>query len=500
MAAFLVYGNVFGNDFLYDDEFLIQKNAFLRSWDSLDSIFLSSSTAGAGKADSFFRPVQTVLYLLVFQGFGLSTFAFHFLNVLLHALNGVLIFVLGRRLGLGLVGSWMGALLWCVHPVHTEAVAYMSATADPAHTAFVLLGLVVLLPEMTGLRAVAASLFFLLALLSKESAVVFPALITVCLFYLSPQRRDWRTYLPTLPFWLLAFGYLLARQTFLDFSDSFRFYETENIYTENVAVRIFTFLATLPEYLRILLYPSDLHIDRQFPVYASFFWWPVIGGLAVVAISVVAVVRGFGGQSVVFAWAILWFFAAYFPHTGILVPMNSMFLEHWLYLTTVGAFLAIGKSFSSDSNANSIWLTRSLTTAIVLALGVCTWNQNRIWSNSITLYEHILKFNPKAARVHNNLAMAYSQRGEIDKAIEHYQTAIATSDVYPESHHNLALALLSRGRIDEGIAHLMKAVEMNPDFYFSYEFLAKAHAMKGDRLKESEFKAKYENVRKKFLR
>src|SRR5271154_2856454 len=98
LAVFAVYGNVYENAFLYDDESLILKNIFLRSWHSIGAIFSTSITAGANIPGGFYRPLQILLYLIIYQFAGLSTPAFHLLNIGLHAANVCLVYLLGRKL------------------------------------------------------------------------------------------------------------------------------------------------------------------------------------------------------------------------------------------------------------------------------------------------------------------------------------------------------------------------------------------------------------------
>jgi tetratricopeptide (TPR) repeat protein len=358
---------------------------------------------------------------------------------------------------------------------------------------------VILIPSFSNWRLVAAGVFFACGLLSKEAAIVFPALTVACLFYLRERRWQWRTYLATLPFWLMAVLYLILRKTVWNFDDSFHFYKEANVYTESIHVRCLTFLATLPKYLQVLFYPVDLHIDRHFPVFTSVMVTPVLAGAGLATLAFGIWSSAYWGKSIFAAWVVFWFFAVHGPHSGIFMPMNSLFLEHWLYLSSISGFLACGY-LAARLLKSKMWHAVALGLALlVLLLGARTWNQNQVWATPIALYSHILKFNPTAARVHNNLAMAYAAESDIPKAIEHYERAISISDVYPESHHNLALAYFQVGRIDEGIGHLEKAVRINPDFFFSYEYLAHAYEIKGDRVKAAEYRRKFNEIRHKFI-
>jgi hypothetical protein len=188
-AVFLAYSNVYHNDFLYDDISLITENKFLTSWNYLGILFATPALQGYSATfhDPFYRPLQMFLYLCVYQVAGPSTIAFYFLNLTLHSSNACLLYALGIRLGFNRVGVFLAVLLWALHPVHTEAITYMSGTADPLCGVFLLSGILVLVPEYSRWRVLTACALFVLALLSKETAVVFPLLVMGLLFYRSEK-------------------------------------------------------------------------------------------------------------------------------------------------------------------------------------------------------------------------------------------------------------------------------------------------------------------------
>lgn len=442
ICVFTAYSNVYGFVFLYDDEFLIIKNRFLQSFSFIGDIFTSSSTGGAGYLDSFYRPMQIVLYLFIEQIFGNETWAYHLLNVTLHAINAVLVYLLARKMGLRSITAFLCALVWSLHPIHTEAVTYMSATADPLHTVFLVSGLLVAIPTFTWPRLAAAMGFFVLALLSKESGIVFPALLFAMMFFYSKKRFHWRTYIRSTPFWCMALAYFMSRQTFLNFNNDLSIYKTANIYTDNILYRFFTFLATLPSYLQLLVWPQDLHIDHNFPVFVDFFLLPVIIGTVIVALAALG-----SCFSHWIAWATLWFIAAYVPQSGVLIPVNAIFLEHWMYLPTVG--IAIGLAAGCESLKRSRRFLAAVAFVGAAILGVRTFQQNWVWENPVSLFSHILKFNPNADRVRHNLAMSYSDNGDLDSALEQYQIVLKNSPSYPQTYHNMGRIYLQKGDWDK---------------------------------------------------
>ena len=240
----------------------------------------------------------------------------------------------------------------------------------------------------------------------------------------------------------------------------------------------------------LLVFPQDQHIDRAFPVYVEFFNKNVIIGLLMVLtlvfVSLFLLYKK--RESGIFLAAMtLWFFAAHSLHSGILVPMNSLFLEHWLYVPSVAflwGFIYILQRFPMKYGM-------ALVGAIALVFATLTYQQNRMWESPITLFSRILKMNPKATRVRHNLAMAYSDQGNDDLAQKEYEQVLSEDDrPYPQTYHNLALLYLKRNRIDEGEKLLLKAIETSPSFHPSYDYLIRVYQFKNDQNKVQEWTEK----------
>lgn len=500
LCVSLAYAGAFPSAFLYDDEFLILKNRFLTSFEYLPQIFSSSSTGGAGYVDSFYRPLQTLAYLIVQQLFGQETWAFHGLNILLHGLNTVLLFLLGQKMGLFRRFAFAGALIWAMHPLHTEAVTYMSATADPLHALFLLSGLLVMVPVFTKKQRVVAALFFVLALLSKESAVVFPALAITMVFFFSSERQRPQSYFVTWPFWAMAFGYLFLRQSLLNFNQDFSMYKEANLYTESFLYRLQTFWATLPSYLSLLVWPVDLHMDRAFPVFTNFLSPLVLAGFILFAGCLFFIGRGLRQNRVKspwLAWVPLWFFAAHVPQAGVLIPVNSFFLEHWMYVPSLGIFLGVAAFTQGCGQSLGAKGQQFLLLGLLLiagALGLRTFDQNRVWESPVTFFSHILKYNPESNRVRHNLAMAYTDEGKLDLAKAEYLKVLQTSEEYYQTHHNLARIYASQNQLDLAEKHELRAIELSPKFFPAYGTLADIYRKKGDAVKAAEAERKFKEL------
>jgi protein O-mannosyl-transferase len=488
-SIFAAYSNVYDMRYVYDDEFYIQKNEFLNSFTNTGKIFSTNATAGSGFQDSFYRPMQFFFYLVTAQTLGSHEWSFHFLNVFLHVINALLLFFLSQIIGFKKEGAFAVALLWGLHPIHTEAISYISGTADPLQFFFIFLSLIVFFKKPKGSVA-ASSFLFMCAFLSKEVAIVFPGLLFALIFLMEDNRWKLKTYLPAFGFLAMALVYVGMRATVLDFNGDFHFYKTENIYTQNMHFRAFTFLATLPKYFMLLIYPHDQHIDRAFPVYVDFFSMDVLVGFTMILALLFSCcfLLYKRSESGIFLTAMaLWFFAAHSLHSGIIVPMNSLFLEHWLYVPSV-AVLWGGVYFLQKA---PLKFALPLVGTVALVFATLTYRQNRMWESPITLFSSILQWNPKATRVRHNLAMAYSEQGQDDLAQKEYETVLSNDErPYPQTYHNLALIYLKRNRIDEGEKLLLKAIEISPKFHPSYEYLIRLYEFKNEPNKVREWTEK----------
>jgi len=506
LAVLMAYSNVYHNQFLFDDDTLILHNQYVINGGPISHIFVSSAAGGAGIVNDFYRPLQILLYVLVNALFGFSTIAFHALNVGLHAANVCLVFALGRKLGFKPIAVFLGALLWGLHPLHTEAVTYMSATADTLYVFFCLIGLLVLLPNFSLRRIAVAGLIMVLGILSKETAVLFPLLAAACLFLVSEDRKNVKIYLRLWPFFLIAGAYYALRMTVLDFQKfdhSFDMNATLHLYATHLLIRIYTFLATLPFYAELLIYPWGLHYERQFPVYMSALHPDVMTGAVLVVATLAQLAWGRAKRGLAVSWGILWFLGAHSLNTGLLFPLNSLFLEHWMYLPSIGLWVGFTQSFVKFCEKRFTQELQVVIAILCLALagtyGVMTYNQNAIWRDAFSFYPNVLKYGEPSTRSLNNLANAYAQKGDYDKALLLLHQSVQQYDVLPDVHQNIAAILFKEGdwqsHPDEIIAELKRALELNPNFLPSCEGLAYVYDVLGNKEQAQFYQKRVQEIR-----
>ena len=137
VVGFIVYGNTFVNEMLWDEHDLIINNEYIRDWKYFPKYFSENLIAGSGIVSNYWRPLLLISFFIDYKIGGLEPFVYNLQNMSWHILSSVLFFVLLRRLSLSISVSLLSSLLFLVHPVQTEAITYISGRADPMHMTFI---------------------------------------------------------------------------------------------------------------------------------------------------------------------------------------------------------------------------------------------------------------------------------------------------------------------------------------------------------------------------
>ncbi len=197
IIGFIAYYNIIKGPFFYDDEQFIVKNEFVHQLD-VKKIYTSSVTQGANIKSNFYRPNQQLVFAITHKFFGLNAKAFHINSILFHSLNAFLVFLLFSLLGFNRNTAFAGSLLFLLHPIHTEAVAYISGFADIIGLSFMLSGIILFIKTIqqpgrqNRIFIPVYIVCFILALFSKESLVIIlPITILVSIFLL--RNKDLKT-------------------------------------------------------------------------------------------------------------------------------------------------------------------------------------------------------------------------------------------------------------------------------------------------------------------
>jgi len=487
VAGFALYANTFNNKMFWDDEDVILKNQFIQDWQYVPKYFSDNLIAGSGLISNYWRPALLSIFSLEWHLWGNWPAGYHFVNMAFHIADATLLFLVLSYL---FKNRWLAiftALIFLVHPLQTEAVTYVSGLSDPLATFLMLAGLLFYLKFRLSKKPALEShwyfltlLIYILALMTKETAVILPALIFICDFFWLGQEPEQLAFAEKLkktakavwPFFVIAGLYILARGTILNFQNTFNLYDEQNIFTSNFYIRLLTFFRIMMIYLGLLFWPFNLHMERSVTIATSLHSWPVIfGGVIFLSLLILALTQF--KRWPVLSFGILWFFIGIAPNSNLVIPINGLLFEHWLYLPMIGIFMAViwlGISAARRFNLQKIFLL--ILAIFLIFLSVLTINRNKDWADPIIFYNQTLKYAPTSYRVINNLGMAYADAGDYERAKQTYQKAIELYPAQAVAYHNLGNLYKANGQTNLAIDNFKAAISLDPKFFFSYNILA----------------------------
>jgi tetratricopeptide (TPR) repeat protein len=460
LAGGLTYANAFWGVFQFDDERVI-----------LQDSRLESLARFVDHLPQMIRPVTKLTFFVDRWFLGASPAGYHLLNLLLHLANGLLVFALLRavRVAPGLqprpaLAFWT-ALVFLVHPLGSEAVTYVSGRPTLLATFFGLAAMCLatgaaarpaVRPDTVagrgrGRRATTVLLAgsLAMALLSKETAVVFPALLLlwhIIFGRAAPERGSRIARAHHLAAWGTLASFLLAATLHARYGFLFTYALGLRGWVENLLSQAYavTYAATL------ILAPAPwrLSFDHDLPLVTSVWQWPApLCLVAIAAVFVLAIVAA--RRAPVFSFGLLWFFVCLAPTNSIL-PRYDLLSERNLYLPSIGVFIALVDRLAAGGARLAAalpavtgapraarWL---LPTAAVLLLAGITVDRNRLYADPVTLWEDAVRKSPRKARPHTNYGYALYRAGQTDRAIREFRAALAIDPDDPDAQRNLRRA------------------------------------------------------------
>jgi tetratricopeptide (TPR) repeat protein len=487
ISAF-VYTNSLNNSFNFDDATTIIENMGIRHLGDLKSIYQSNRA----------RPLLMFSFALNYYFGKEKPFGYHVANLILHALNGIFIYIIifmtlflgsgGERSSPGQIRliALVSSLLFLSHPVHTESVTFISSRSSMLCTCFYLLAILLYI-EARGrgqfIYYLAFSIFsFLLALATKELAATLPIILLLYeyIFISKGDRKEFyracRQYL--WPFFLVIGLFLIYRFSFLPPAKTSGSLLSPYVYLLNE-------FHVIVNYLRLLVFPVNLNVDPDFPIAKTLFEPPIaISMVALAALAMVAVIRF--NRSPTISFCLLWYFITLVP-TSSINPLLDVMAEHRVYLPSVGLCIFSGIIVNRISGLKFIGFPYSRMKKIILSLflvvlvfnSLGTIKRNFIWSDDLSLWEDTAKKSPRKWRVLGNLGLAYEERGMLDRAVLILEDAVRVNPTYTKAFNTLGVAYMKKGMIDLAIAKFKRSLQLNPNYTEAHYNLGLAYEQKG---------------------
>lgn len=445
-------------ELLYDDARFVRDNPEVASATRPWRFFLDPTTVDPlGGHGGIYRPLRTLSFAVdrTLHGGGMPSLRWlHATSLLLHGVATVLLFLLLRVLVARPI-AFLATLLFCVHPVHAESVAWISSRDVPLSAVLALLALVVEARWGRGRRWIAV-VCFLLALLAREAVVVLPAVIF--LLRLSRGEKSVKmALLASIPYGIVAAGYVVLRLVLLGSGFSQR-----GPWAGSVVLSFATqVVGAGHSLLRIVvpLYPRAFAFDHQVG--------QVVSLLDPRFLVSALVLLGLGAAGLLslrrrgpLALLLLWYPLFLLPFLNPLLPLNIIASDRFLYLPAAGPIaLVVWQLHERVSGATGRRVVRCALGGASLGLLVLSLSVSTLYRDPVSFWEAAAEADPASFRAHHGLGCALYEKGRKAEAEVELRAAVTLEPDYPPGLVDLARVELLSGNVDAGLASFARAVE-----------------------------------------
>lgn len=495
IIGLLIYLPSLTGNFVYDDNETIVKNPYIKNLTFIPQYFDPSHSdmwSVHHQQRGMYRPLLLVSFALNYHISGLNPFSYHLFNIILHILNGLMVYILINSILLSLGESekekhrnmriaFTSALLFVCHPVQTESVSYIVSRSSLMATFFILCSFLFFLYSVKTERyrrtlRITSIMCFVLGLLTKEIVIVLPMIVllyaALYLYYKKEKQILLASIQTSIPYFIILFLYLL-----------FRILSADRSYLSG-AERIFInyFLTSTKAvfiYLKVLVYPLDLNVDHHLPI-INTIWDPsaLLAFFSILLYYGISSPLFFRYSKTLFLFS-LWFLIALMPN--MFIPTSEPISEHTIYFPSIG-FFAVGMvlvmKFWYRLKLHKIREMRAvglaLFYALIMVMGIMTLDRNHTWQEDISLWSDAVKKSPNHERPHLNLGLAYMGINRPDLAFHEFQSILAMNPNNSSAMNNIGIIWGNVNNFEkakEAFTNSIKMKAYNPDALNNLGFL-----------------------------
>lgn len=462
------------NDFTnWDDPFYVADNTFIKtlSAENIKAIWTYNSKLSTDVAN--YHPLTIMSLALNYQISGLNPFSYHFVNLLFHLFNTVLVFYWAYLLSKKqtLVATIV-ALLFAIHPLHVESVAWISERKDVLYVFFLIPSLIAYYQYIQNKKMshyIACIIFFILSLLCKPSAVMLPLLLLATDYYVQ-RPLSINLLLEKIPHFALSI--LIGLITIFVQRDAI---DDPNRYTiiQKIMFGSYGFFA----YISKMILPINLSTYYHYPILSKDTPLPIIYTIApLLAIGIIAFTVWY-----TLKFNRLWAFGIAFYFFNIVLTLQFLTLgstiisERYTYLSYLGLFFILAMHINDFLNKDSLKkygnILLAYTTLLAIFCCFTSFKQAQIWKNTETFWSDVIKTYGEVPAVHgafSSRANFYSEKKQYDKALVDFNKAIELNSNYANSYMNRGNVYRNMGKHPEAIKDFNKALELDSENALTY--------------------------------
>lgn len=475
LFSILIYCNSLGGAFVWDDHAFVETNPAIRSLANIRYFLTDPATTAVGElARDVYRPITTLSYAVDFFFWELVSFGYHLTNVILHSLNGVLIFLLLSIAFEDFLFALIASLIFVSHPVQTEVVSWISGRSSVLFMFFYLASLIFYIKAQGSKKIfyLYSIIFFALALFSKEMAITLPLILILYDLHFCKKFDIKEKALRYLPYFALVLFFIITRITLVGEVGQFSGWG-DPYYT------FLTMSKVVVDYIRILFFPVtlcavgyDVGISKSILEPGTLV---SITFLVIILSGLPFLYRRFR----MISFSILLFFITLLPVLNI-IPIKVLEAERLLYLPSLGfciliAFIisAADKRFRKPIVRNGPRIAVAAAFILIALYALRTSSRNNDWADEITIGQRTLESRVSGAWGMTTLGQNYLESDNYKEAIKYLEDAVKLAPEYDLAYNLLGTAYYKMGRYDDAVKAFITVLRINR--YFS----APTHDMLG---------------------
>ena len=472
-ATIIIYTPSISNSFVWDDNSLIRDNAALRAPSPLFLFKQPFWTPSMSQDNPYYRPISLLWFWIGYKIWKISPFWYRIENLAVYILFIVLLYLFLRN-KVNDFAALTGTAIFAFHPVHIENVAFVSGITDLSAGLFLIAGFLAHFSDKKFLRYALSPIFYLLAMLSKEIAVVGIAAIIIHDWIFKKNRLkkfliDWALWSAMVPVYLFmrnsALGYILK--------------------SSGKQAPIFLKLLFAPylliRYIQNSILPLDIKPYHPEKLAQMSTIVGIISSVAIIFLVFISIKILKKEKIIIFG--LLWFLLFLFPVLGIVDISSALWAERFLFIPSVGFVIVAGllfEKFSSIKDRRIGKLPAILLSGYLLFLALISFTYSIYWRNDWILSRQMVDTAPDIPIGYAGLAYQFISIGEVDSAFYYSKKALELDSTYFTALNIFAGTYLERGEIDSAIFYLKKVISHYPDYVYGYSNMGKCLVEKGD--------------------
>lgn len=451
-----------------DDPIYILDNQLIRdlSWDGIRRMFTTSHVNGS------YNPVVLLSWALDYSFAGLDPSLYHITNLTLHLITVGLVFYLALRLSKNILIAFGTSLLFGIHPMHVESIAWITSRKELLYTLFYVAGLIVYTyylhkdakyPRWYYLGL--CFLLYILSLLSKGSALTFP-LILWALDYLQKRKDILRLWIEKIPFLILSIVFTYISITAQKEGEALLYREFYSVF-DSLSVGFYGYLT----YLIKVLFPYHLSSLHPYPTPSGtpVPWYFSVAALPVLAIAIYCFRKIKTSRNLVFGFG--FYFITLVPVIQVLSFAISVTADRFTYLPYFGLFyiLSTGVVWVLDHKPKLKIPMLGITACFIFMLSFKTVAYSQTWKNSETVWNRVITYYPDYFVSYVNRSEYRINKGQLDKALQDCNTAIKLKKDYYLAYYNRGYIYEKQGKKERAIYEYTQTITYNKKSFQAYQ-------------------------------